>query len=288
MTRTIYRERLRPVSPRLGRHVHHDSESRRYAFDTTGLTIKSVRHQRHVPVFDQGDLGDCVANAGLGCLATGPFWATWQALARQPYPMTNPGVTSNYIDLTAMDDAPGYYKPGDPNSQDTGSDGLSEAKLLKSKGVIAGYQHTFTLDDALKALQVVPAIVGTVWLDAMFEPNPLGLVSVTGAEQGGHEYVMDEYDEQRGWVGFTNSWGVGFGVQGRFYMQAEDFGNLLHRDGDVTVFTPLTRPAPQPAPQPASPDAALAATLHQWLAKPSQQYRTVRQAAQTWLDARGL
>jgi hypothetical protein len=151
VTRTIYRERLLALDPRLKRNVHHDSASRAYAFDTTGLTIKSLRHQRYVPVFDQGDLGDCVANAGMGCMATGPFWPTWQALTRPPYPMTNQGVTSNYIDLTAMDDAPGSYKPGDPNSQDTGSDGLSEAKLLKAKGVIAGYEHTFILDDALKA-----------------------------------------------------------------------------------------------------------------------------------------
>jgi hypothetical protein len=282
MTRTIYRERLRPLSPRLGRHVLHDSESRRYAFDTTGLTIKSVRHQRHVPVFDQGDLGSCTGNAAIGCLATGSYYATL------------PVKRSSFKNLDERDAVACYSAATKPTMTRTTTrpstparPGLDVAKVLTQAGLISGYQHTFSLDDALKALQVAPAIVGTVWLSGMEDTNPQGLVSVSGEELGGHEYIFDEYDAQRGWVGFTNSWGD-WGVNGRFYMQAEDFGALLKRDGDVTVFTPLTQPAPQPDPEPINPDAILASTLHQWLAKPSQQYRTVRTAAQTWLDARGL
>jgi hypothetical protein len=162
------------------------------------------------------------------------------------------------------------------------------AKVLNQAGLISGYQHTFTLDDALKALQVVPCIIGTVWLSGMETPNQQGLVQVTGRELGGHEYIADEYDQRRGWVGFQNSWNTTWGVQGRFYMQAEDFGALLQRDGDVTVFTPLTQPAPDPDPEPINPDVVLASVLHQWLLHPSNQYRPVRQAAQAWLDTRHL
>jgi hypothetical protein len=210
--RIIHRERLHSNDPRLKRHVHHDSESRRYAFDTRGITIKSVRHQRHIPIFDQGDLGSCTGNAGVGCMGTGPFYGT---VNNPKFAYAEAGAVACYSAATKLDDAHGQYPP-----TDTGSDGLSVAKALQAAGEISGYQHTFTLDDALKALQVVPLIVGTVWLANMFEPNTQGLISVTGAEQGGHEYVMDEYDDQRGWVGFQNSWGPGFGVGGRFYMQA--------------------------------------------------------------------
>lgn len=287
----IHKELLPRRDPRLGRHIRHDSRSRQYPFPTAGIPIRSVRHTRHVPVWDQGDIGDCVANAALGILATGPFYPTYQALPAPPYPLTEAGCVQAYIDLTAADDVPGQYRPGDPASQDTGSDGLSAAKLLTAKGAISGYQHTFTLDDALRALQVVPLAVGTVWTAAMFEPNPVGLVSIAGAEQGGHEYIADEYDDQRGWVGFTNSWGPGFGVNGRFYLQAEDFDILLHRDGDVTVFTPLTQPAPTPNPRPTPPvsaDENLARALHRWLDTNPWYYHDTQQAARTWLTAKGL
>lgn len=282
MTRTIYRERLHRADPRYGRNVHHDSLSRRYPFDTSGISVKSVRWQRRVPVWDQKRLGSCTGNAGLGCLGTGPFYPT--VSAETVFPFTEAGAVKVYSAATQIDDAPEQYPP-----TDTGSDGLSVAKVLQKAGLISGYQHTFTLDDALKALQVVPLIVGTVFLADMEEPNSSGLVSVSGAELGGHEYVCDEYDEQRGWVGFTNSWGSAWGVNGRFYMQAEDFGKLLERDGDVVAFTPNSQPPPQPTPDPLEDaDDTFAQRLHAWLDTHPRANKQVQVAAETWLVAKHL
>jgi hypothetical protein len=282
MTRVIRRERLHRADPRYGRNIQHDSLSRRYPFDTTGIAVKSVRWPRRVPVWNQKALGSCTGNAGLGCLGTGPFFPT--VSSETVFPFTEAGAVKVYSAATAIDDAPGQYPP-----TDTGSDGLSVAKVLQKAGLISGYQHTFTLDDALKALQVVPLIVGTVFLADMEEPNSAGLVSVSGAELGGHEYIADEYDSQRGWVGFQNSWGTSFGVNGRFYMQAEDFGTLLERDGDVVAFTPNTQPAPQPTPDPAEDaDEAFAGTLHSWLDTHPRANKQVQSAAEDWLVARHL
>lgn len=282
--RTILRERLHNTSPRLGRHVLHDSESRRYTFNTAGLAIRSVRHQRHIPIFDQGDIGDCTGNAAIGCLGTGPFYSTLPTPRPWYKNLDERDAIACYSAASRIDDAPGEYPP-----TDTGSSGLAVAKVVKLAGLISGYQHTFTLEDALKALQVVPLICGTVWLSGMDEANTQGLVSVTGQDLGGHEYVMDEYDDQRGWVGFSNSWGTSYGVNGRFYMQAEDFGTLLARDGDVTVFTPLNQPAPQPSPAPLlTADDALAASLHRWLDTRPQSYRQVQVDARKWLTTKGL
>lgn len=282
MTRTIYRERVHRAKPWYGRNVHHDSLSRRYPFDTSGISVKSVRWPRQVPIWNQGDLGSCTGNAALGCLGTGPFYPTVRT--ETVYPFTEDGAVAVYSAATKIDDAPGQYPP-----TDTGSDGLSVAKVLQKAGLISGYQHTFTLDDALKALQVVPLIVGTVFLADMEQPNSAGLVSVSGTELGGHEYILDEYDQQRGWVGFTNSWGVSFGVNGRFYMQAEDFGKLLERDGDVVAFTPNTQPAPQPAPDPAEDaDETFARQLHAWFDTHPRDAKQVRVAAEAWLVAKHL
>ncbi len=284
MTRTIHRERIPAVDARFGRHVNHDSESRRYAFDTTGIAINSIRWQRQIPIFDQGRLGSCTGNAGLGCLGTAPFYPTVQS--ETIYPFTEPGAVKVYSAATKIDGAAGEYPP-----TDTGSDGLSVAKVLQKAGLIAGYQHTFTLDDALKALQVVPLIVGTVFLSNMENPNSDGLVSTTGSVLGGHEYIADEYDQQRGWIGFQNSWGPSWGLNGRFYMQAEDFGGLLKKRGDVVAFTANTQPAPQPTPVPvpvADADNTFAGVLHQWLdSRPRTQLR-LQQAAGDWLVAKHL
>jgi hypothetical protein len=290
VTRTIYRERIPSRDPRLRRNVHHDSESRRYALDTTGLTIADVEHTRHIPIFDQGQLGDCVTNSGLGTLGTGDFYAAITALAKLPYPFTNYGCTQNYIDLTQVDDVPGYYKPGDPNSQDTGSDGLSEAKLLKSKGVISGYQHTFTLEDALKGLTLKPFTTGIEWTEDMFTPDAEGIVHPTGQVAGGHQITGVQYISSRGLVGFDQSWGAwGLNGTGRFYIPAEEYGELLARNGDVTFYVAPDAPAPTPSPAPAEDaDQTFAGQLHAWLNARPCFYRALQRDASAWLVAKHL
>jgi hypothetical protein len=156
--------------------------------------------------------------------------------------------------------------------------------VLKAAGAISGYTWAFTLNDALAALMNRPIITGTLWLMDMFSPSSEGLVTPGGAIAGGHEYVMDEYDPTRGWVGFTNSWGGDWGKGGRFYMEAEKYGALLARDGDVTVFEPIIEPAPTPTREPASAaDRALRAALtDKWIDSSAFSYRAKRIAARAW------
>jgi hypothetical protein len=287
--------KLASTDPRLKRHINHDPRSRDYAFPTTGLTLQSVQHQRYVPIFDQGDLGSCTGNAGVGCLATGVFY-----LGKQPgdrYSLDEPGAVQLYSDATAVDPYPGQYPP-----DDTGSDGLTIAKVLKAAGEIAGYQHTFTLDDALKALTVMPFITGTSWFQDMFNPDPDGRVHPNGAPAGGHEYVADELDVTNDRIWFQNSWGPTWGVNGRFYLTFEDYGVLLAQQGDVTIFVPRTVPAPTPTP-PAPPgpptpigpvvvddaDRALAEELRSW-ANGHHVLSNARaaMAVRQWMQAKGL
>jgi hypothetical protein len=181
----------------------------------------------------------------VGCMATGGFFDTVDAGdADWLEPLDEGAAVKCYMRATEIDPWPGTYPP-----TDTGSDGLSVAKVLTDAGAIAGYQHAFTLADALAALMFRPLITGTYWLEDMFQPTREGLIRPTGGVAGGHEYVIDEYDQTRGWVGFTNSWSAGWGMGGRFYMEAEDFASLLAQDGDVTVFVPVTADPPRPEPQ---------------------------------------
>jgi hypothetical protein len=283
----IVLERFRdPADPRLGRHVHHDARSRRFAYRGPTSPLHAVRHERHVPVFDQGNIGSCTGNAAVGCLATGPFFATINdadvALIRG---LDQKAAVAVYSEASALDPFPGQYPP-----EDTGSDGLSVAKVLTAWDAISGYEHAFGLEQALSALMRVPVITGTTWMSSMFEPDAEGLVRPSGSAQGGHEYLLDEYDPVRGWVGFTNSWSDQWGLAGRFYMEAEAYGRLLDDRGDVTVFVPCTEAPPEPdGPVGDEADGELARALGVWARRSgATTSKKARKALRKWLDTKGL
>lgn len=235
---------------RLGRHVRHDPRSLAYRYParSTG-TLTSVRHQRYIPVLDQGNLGSCTGNAALGAVGTG---ALFEALAgHSQQPSTTDGTLDEqqavklYSAATKLDDYPGGYPP-----TDTGSDGLSVAKAAQKAGLISGYQHATSLDAALAALAAQPVITGVNWYDSFDQPRADGLIAISkGASvRGGHEFELEELDVPNRLVWLTNSWTVQWGVKGRACIGWDDFGRLLDERGDVTVFTPATAPPPTPAP----------------------------------------
>lgn len=278
---------------RLGRHVRHDSRSLQYAFPETGVQLVSVKHARMIPVLDQGNLGSCTGNAATGAVGTAPLYGA----------LGEAGITATldeaeavklYSLATQLDGYPGTYPP-----DDTGSDGLSVAKAAKQQGLISGYQHAFTLQAALEALQTYPVIVGTDWLDGMFNPTADGQLRLTGNVAGGHEYVIDEIDvpNQRVWM--TNSWGASWGVNGRAWLAWSDLEQLLANQGDVTVLLPVSVPAPTPTPPappappapptpvPPTPPAPPTPTpVPTPIPDPADV--TMAAAAKAWIEAKGL
>lgn len=159
MTYSVVIGRYAPSDPRLGRHVYHDSRSRGFAAPEGGAGAwRSVRHQRFIPVLDQGQVGSCTGNAAAGCLGTGQFWgqATQQTLSAADATHDEGEAVKLYSAATALDQIKGTYPP-----DDTGSDGLSVAKACQNAGLISGYTHAFSLDALLSALSTQPVIVGT-------------------------------------------------------------------------------------------------------------------------------
>lgn len=191
-----------------------------------------------------------------------------------------------YSAATVADPFTGSYPP-----DDTGSDGLSVAKVLTSRGLIAGYQHTFTTNDALLALSQTPWITGMNWYSSFDSPAPNGEIKVASSAyvRGGHEFEGSELDVENSRVWFWNSWGPGYGIGGRMWMSFGTFDRMLHEEGDVTVFVPRGQPAPQPQGDPADVALASAFRADGWVTgRHVGSNGRVAKAAAAWLKAKNL
>lgn len=243
---TISFKELPKHDPRLGRNVKHDSRSLSYQVEPVDdiSTLASIRHEEHIPVLDQGNLGSCTGNAGTGNLGSGVFWDPNQVyLSATDASADETYAVALYSAATQVDDYQGSYPP-----EDTGSDGLSVAKVLNGRGQISGYRHATSFEAVLTALASQPVIVGTEWLTQMFDPEGDGRLIASGKVEGGHEYLLDELDVENQRIWMRNSWGLGWGIEGRAYFTYEDFKRLLTQQGDCTVFVPANQPAPTPVP----------------------------------------
>jgi hypothetical protein len=258
---------------RLGRHVNHDSRSVRYAEPVMPKSaIFSVDWTRRIPILDQGQLGSCTGNAGTGLLGTDS--ATWQAgttiaiseagaaashgvFEARSYTLDEDFAVGLYSLATILDAYAGQYPP-----TDTGSSGLGVAKALVALGLADKYTHAFSLSAMLSALQRGPVLLGTVWLNSMFNTDSNGhlIVDHGSGVAGGHELEVCRYEvataTEPGKIWMPNSWATSFGENGWCYVTEAEMKWLLSQQGDVTVPNLITAPTPPQPPTPAGPSGA--------------------------------
>jgi hypothetical protein len=234
------RERFIDRQHRLGRNVNHDPHSLRYQVGQPTQVLKSVEHEHVIPILQQGDLGACTGFAGVGALGTQPLY---DALPEEHPDLDGIFARSVYSDATELDAIYGVWPP-----KDTGSDGLSVAKVLKRDGLISGYLTATSLAAMRNALQTTPVSVGTNWYATMDHPDSDGLIRVGGERRGGHQYLVIGMSEEKQLFTCVQSWGPSWGERGIFYISYADMDRLLHEKGDCTAMLPFGLPSPKPSP----------------------------------------
>lgn len=251
--------------PRLGRLEEFDERSRDYSVrellsaepPLRGRKWYSPRHY----ILNQGiDLGFDNWNPS-GC--TG-FSRTYD-LAGSPVPVkilsSDPSMEAKYVPPDNYF-AFALYKLAQQFDEWAGeayegSSVLGAFKAAQALGYIGEYRWAFDIDDFIDALgHIGPVVVGSAWLNSMFDPKPSGLVDVdfSSGEAGGHAFDFDHLIVSRRamrehlgagepiregdiLLGGPQSWGEGWGHNGRYLFWASDMEALLKDNGEAAVST---------------------------------------------------
>lgn len=124
-----------------------------------------------------------------------------------------------------------------------GSSTLGVMKALKEFGLISRYVWCYTAEDVILGVGYHgPVCIGIAWFESMFQPDGEGFIHLDPASgiAGGHEVLVIGWDQTRGVAEVLNSWGPGFGKNGRFYVAGETLRDLIERyDGEGATATEI-------------------------------------------------
>ena len=166
---------------------------------------------------DQGDTPTCVGYA----------WAHWLANAPIIQRLRAEGI---YFLAKHLDEWPGENYAG--------TSVRAGAKALFELGFIREYRWAWSLPLLIDTvLELGPVVVGTNWYGGMNTPDRNGVLSVSGKLEGGHAWLINGVDVEKELFRLKQSWGRGWGLQGRAWISFKDMRRLIREDGEICCAT---------------------------------------------------
>lgn len=218
----------------LGRRHAPDPRDNRFLLRAPARTGRTYRLWGSPGVLDQGNTSHCVAYAGTKYLTS--------------YPIKNKPFCAPqelYRLCQQNDEWPGE----EPDYEGTSVRGLF--KVLKARGYISEYRwapDVTTIQNHV--LEVGPVVMGTSWYRDMFMPDRWGYIQPTGVNDGGHAWLIigcnvtrRNPDGSMGAFRMINSWGPGWGENGRAWLTYKAAEFLLNDDGEAGVATEILNAA---------------------------------------------
>jgi len=266
MSLTILKGGFRTMDRRLDRIPEHDPKSTQYRVkDAVVRGIKVEDREICSKLWaldtwlDQGQEGRCVE-----------FGICHDLLAEPEPVLADPfvdGILANrriYWPAQREDAFPGGSYPGaDPQSE--GTSVLAGMKVAKELGFYGEYRWALTLNGALRGMSHLgPLILGVNWYEEMGDPDGDGYLHVDGEQTGGHcilaighhivavegfEGVIkdtNQIDMEQSYIILHNSWGQGWGENGRAKLSIPDFDRLRKEDGEVCIASERCTPTALP------------------------------------------
>lgn len=217
-----------PDRPIVDLQFHKDPRSRGFASRSIverTARFKRVWTTRKEGPLDQGSEGACVGFSCAGELAAKPA----------AYPVTDETALKIYAAARQIDmDAGREY--------DSGATVIAGLQACRRANYFSKFVWCFGIDDTINwIVRKGPVILGINWYDAMYEPSVGGLLEIGGPIVGGHAIMANGYWPAHPVFGdvlvLTNSWGKGWGINGRAYLPVESAARLLKEDGEVAAPT---------------------------------------------------
>lgn len=110
------------------------------------------------------------------------------------------------------------------------------AKVVRNFGYIGEFRGTQDVDVlASTTLDEGPVVVGTNWYAKMDTPDDNGLIIPKGRLLGGHAWCIVGFDARTELFTMLNSWGDGWGENGRAKVRYDDMAQLLSEDGECWI-----------------------------------------------------
>jgi hypothetical protein len=191
---------------------------------------------------DQMSEGACVGFSFAHELAARP---------QEIHGVTNQYARGVYFDAQRIDPWEGGAYP-DAVPFYEGTSVLAGAQILKERGFYESYHWALSAVEAAQGLAYFgPAVLGTNWYTGMFDTDPNGFIHPTGRVEGGHAILIhavkiiykspfawwrrtwQEVDYERSYVTLWNSWGNGWGNNGKAKLSLANLARLISEQGDV-------------------------------------------------------